>query len=102
MIKKNVLGEDVPGAPVSTPPYFTDEMFTIIRRIKESSSLNIITMKEKDWTRLFPEDYIIMETGPTDSRRFLPSISELASPSTNWDLSKSPSSKNSSTVTRMM
>ena len=56
LFRKHVLGEDVPGAPAVSPPYLTDEIFSIIRKVNDTSPLNIITMKEKDWTRLLTED----------------------------------------------
>ena len=88
LFRKHVVGEEVLGGPATCPPYLTDEMFSIIRRVKETSPLNIITMKEKDWTRLLTEDFITMgsdeENGP---RHFLPCRTELASPKTDWALS---------------
>ena len=51
LYRKHVLAEDVPGAPSINPPYLTDEMFSIIRKVRERSSMNITTTKQKDWTQ---------------------------------------------------
>ena len=63
-------------------------MFSTIKKVKDDSPLNIVTMTEKDWTRLLTEDHITMpllET--TEQRKFLPRRTELASPTSNWSLS---------------
>ena len=63
--RKYILEEDnVPGAPVQPPPYFTQELFTLIKAVKADTPLNIISMSEKDWTRLLTEDNITMEDNP--------------------------------------
>ena len=88
LFRKNVLCEDVPGAPATNPPYFTDEMFSIIKRVKETSPMNIIHMKEKDWTRLLTEDYITMVSDVEDGPRyFSPCRAELNAMTTDWELS---------------
>ena len=88
LYRKNVLGEDVDGAPATNPPYFSDEIFSIIRKVRETSPLNIINMKEKDWTRLLTEDFITMVSDSDDGpRHFSLCRVELVSPNTNWELS---------------
>ena len=86
LYKKYVLHEDVPGAPAVNPPYLTDELFSIIRRVKESSSVNIISMKEKDWTRMLTETFVTMIPDTAEDSQFLPCRAELASPLTDWEL----------------
>ena len=44
LYRKHVLLEDVPEAPVPPPPYLTQELFNIIRAVKESTSINIVKM----------------------------------------------------------
>ena len=62
IFRKHVLGEeDVPGVPTQPPPYFSQEMFSIVKKVHEESSINIITMTEKDWSRLLTKEYITME-----------------------------------------
>ena len=89
LFRKYVLEEiDVPGVPDTLPPYFTKDLFTIIKKVKSESTLNIITMSERDWTRVLTEDYITMEVNETDGKRqFKPSKAELDSPLTNWAFS---------------
>ena len=63
-------------------------MFSIIRKVRERSSLNITTMKEKDWTRLLTEDCVtMMSISEDDERNFVPCRSEVLSPTTDWELS---------------
>ena len=88
LYRKYVLEEEcVPGAPNQPPAYFTQDFFAIIRKVKSESSLNIITMTERDWTRLLTEDYITMELNESGTRDFRPCRAEAASPTTDWTLS---------------
>ena len=85
LYNKHVLGEDVPQAPDPPPPYLSQELFSVIRRVKEDTPLNIVTMKEKDWTRLLTEDFITMlAISDTGQQTFTPCRVETASPSTDW------------------
>ena len=89
IFRKYVLEEeDVPGAPNQPPPYFTQECFDLIKKVMADSTLNIITMSERDWTRGLTEYYITMNLNPTTStKEFIPCKAELASPTTDWKLS---------------
>ena len=88
LYKKFILGEEVPCAPDPPPPYFSQEFFYIIRKAKEETPLNIITMKEKDWVRLLTEEYITMEVdNVTGQQHLIHCRAELASPTTDWSLS---------------
>ena len=93
LYRKHILEEEnVPGVPVQPPPYVTKELFTLIRTIKAETPLNIITMSEKDWTRLLTEDKVTMEVSQeTGNRHYRPCKPELASPTTGWTLSWSVS-----------
>ena len=76
------------GAPTHLPPYLNLELFSIIKKVKNDSPLNITTMTEKDWTRLLTEDYVTMiENTETGAREYRPCKAELASPTTDWTLS---------------
>jgi hypothetical protein len=88
LYRKHVFGEDVPGVPATPPPYLTPELFATIKKVKDETPLNIVTMTEKDWTRLLTEDFLTM-IPDLDSldRQFTPCRAELASPSTDWSLS---------------
>ena len=48
LYKKHILGEDIPSAPNPPPPYFSQTIFDVIRKVKEDSPLNILAMSEKD------------------------------------------------------
>ena len=86
MYRKHVLEEDdVPGAPNQPPPYFTRELFNIIKMVKSKYSANIITMSEKDWTQILTKDFITMEVNQaTNTSSFKACRAGLASPNTDW------------------
>lgn len=89
LFRKYVLEEDnVPGSHGQLSPYLSPEMFTIIRKVKTVTPLNIVTMSERDWSRLLTAGYVTMRVN-TDSgvSEYLPCKAELASPSTDWELS---------------
>ena len=56
LFRKHVLGEDVQEAPSPPPPCLSEDLCSIIRKVKEDTPLNIVTMAEKDWTRLLTEN----------------------------------------------
>ena len=87
MYRKHVLDEDdVPGAPNQPPPYFTRELFNIIKMVKSKYSANIITMSEKDWTQILTKDFITMEVNQaTNTSSFKACRAKLASPNTDWN-----------------
>ena len=87
--RKNILEEEnVPGAPALRPPYFTKELFSLIKTVKDDTPLNIITMSERDWTRLLTEENITMELNQdTSTRQLKPCKVEADSPTTDWPLS---------------
>ena len=89
LYRKYVLEEDdVAGAPTQPPPYFTQELFDLIKKVKRETTINIISMTERDWTRVLTEDHITMKLNPvTNSKEFIPCKSELASPGTDWQIS---------------
>ena len=89
LYRKYVLEEDdVPGAPAKLPPYLPLELFTIIRKVKTDTPLNVVTMSERDWSRLLTEDHVTMRVNPDSGvREFLPSRAEQTSPATDWELS---------------
>ena len=88
LYRKCILEEDVAGAPAKLPPYFSQDFFDIIKKVKSESPLNIVTMTEKDWTRLLTEDYITMvENVDSGVREYRLCKPELRSPTTDWPLS---------------
>ena len=89
LYRKHVLGEeDVPGVPAQLPPYFSLELFNTIKTVKNETPLNIVSMSERDWSRLLTEDYVTMKVHNVgEPREFCPSKPELLSPATDWVLS---------------
>ena len=87
LYRKYVLEEDVPGAPNQPPPYFSQQCFDLIKKVKRESTLNIIHMSERDWNRVLTEDNITMQFNPnTNIKEFILCKAELASPSTDWQI----------------
>jgi hypothetical protein len=85
LYRKHVLGEEVPQAPDPPPPYLSLELFTLIRKVKEDTPLNIFSMAEKDWSRLLTEDFITMlDVSDSGQQQFTPCRVELTSPTTDW------------------
>ena len=85
LLRKHVVREDVPHAPNPPPPYFTQELFNIIREVKDESTINISKLSEKDWTRFLTENYVTMTSKDieADDKIFTPSKAERASPATD-------------------
>ena len=86
LYKKHILGEDTPSAPNPPPPYFSQTIFDVIRKVKEDSPLNILAMTEKDWGRLLTENFVTLTINniQTGQNEFTPSKAELDSPATDW------------------
>ena len=89
LFRKHVLEEvDVPGVPAQPPPYFTEEMFIIIKKAHADSQLDIITMTEKDWSMWLTEEYITMEHNEETGCKVMRKCrAELDSPATDWPTS---------------
>ena len=89
LYRKYILEEEnVPGVPAQPPPYFTQDLFTLIRTVMTQTPLNIITMTERDWTRLLTEDNSTMEINQvTGLSQYRPCKAEEENPTTDWQLS---------------
>ena len=89
LYRKHVLDEDsVPGLPSQLPPYLTKDFFNLIKEMKMKHSVDIITLAERDWTKILTEEFITMEVNQeSNTSEFRPCKAELASPSTDWTLS---------------
>ena len=98
LYRKHVLQEDVVGAPIQLPPYFSEELFEIIRIAMSELPLNITKYSEKDWTRYLTEKYVTKKAAPDgeddnngqddhDTRKFIPSKAESANPTVDWEMS---------------
>ena len=89
LYRKFVLEEaDVPGAPTQVLPYFSQDFFGAIKRVKDATPSSIVSLSEGDWCKLLTEENITMVNNLDEStREFCPCKAELASPSTDWKLS---------------
>ena len=77
------------------PPYYDDNFFATIRKVKEEGLLNLMTMSSGMWCRVLVEDDIthrLSNTGP--GRELVPCRAELKNPvldwSRNWSHSVTP------------
>ena len=71
------------------PPFYSLDFFNKIKQVHNDTPLNITTMTEKQWYRLYLEDCCTMESdGQSDGQsNYIPTRIELASPSTDWEKS---------------
>ena len=81
LFRYHILNEnDLPDP--GFPPYYSPDFFSTIRRVKEESPLNVITMTISQWTRLLVEDNLTMYTLADHTMEYIPCKAELASPTT--------------------
>ena len=66
------------------PPYYSPEFFSMIKKAKNETPLNVTTMSISQWSRLLVEDNLTMFTLADHTMEFIPCKAELASPSTDW------------------
>ena len=52
LYKKHILCEDIPSAPNPPPPYFSQTIFDVIRKVKEDSPLNILPCQRRTFLGL--------------------------------------------------
>ena len=86
LYRKFILEEEVSGIPSPLPPYFSQEIFSIIKKVKEETPLNIVTMKEKDWVRHLTEVNITMMEDQAGMMNYIPCKAKIAHPNTDWSL----------------
>ena len=68
------------------PPYNSPEFFLTIRKVHESSPLNVATMTSSQWYTLLLEDNVTMTTpDKTSPRVYSPCRTELTSPDNDWN-----------------
>ena len=69
------------------PPFYSAQFFQKIRQVHLETPLNITTMSEKQWYRLYLEDFCTMETlGDGEGQgHFIPTRIEENSPTTDWE-----------------
>jgi hypothetical protein len=69
------------------PPFYSVQFFRKIRQVHLETPLNITTMTEKQWYRLYLEDFCTMETlGDGEGQgHFIPTRIEENSPTTDWE-----------------
>ena len=82
LYRVHVLGETLDNPP-PLPPYYPVSFFNTIRHVKENTPLNITTISTAQWYRVLIEDITMMEDNE-QSRTYIHSRAELASPGTDW------------------
>ena len=73
---------DIPNPGKS--PYLTDDLFNLIREVKEEGALNLAHMKSGDWYRVLIENKVTMETDAEGRRILKPSKVESRNPDVDW------------------
>ena len=62
-------------------PYYPESFFKAIKKVHETTPLNVKTMTTAQWTRVLTEDHLIKEQADGDmTNQFIPSRAEQASP----------------------
>ena len=108
LFRYHVLGETSLPNP-GFPPYYSPEFFAKIRKVHLETPLNVSTMSEKEWYRVFLEDSCTMEEADMEGNRQTKLCRvERGSPDTDWEeswrLARLPGlgSENMSFIFKMM
>ena len=79
----NVLLErDIPDPGKS--PYLTEDMFQLIKEVKEEGLLNLSHMKSGTWYKVLLENKITMQSEPNGTRSMKPCKVEVRNPEVDW------------------
>ena len=84
LLKYHVL-EDRSFSDPGVPPYYPENFFQTIKKMKDQGTLNISTMSSKDWYRVMLEDNITMETSDNGEARLIKCRVELQHPDNDWE-----------------
>ena len=76
--------EDTSVPNPGLPPFYTLDFFRKIREVHIQTPLNITTMTEKQWYRIYLEDSTMQELTAGEVS-YIPTRLELASPETDWE-----------------
>ena len=87
LYRVNVLDDDSISNPPPLPPYYPPSFFNLIKQVKETTPLNVVTMSLADWYRLLVEMKITMVEAEDGTREYIKSRAETASPETDWEVS---------------
>ena len=68
------------------PPFYNADFFAAIQQVHQNSPLNIASLTEGQWYKLLTEDKITMEVVEGQSRQLMSCRVELASPTTDWEV----------------
>ena len=86
LYRSYVLLDDTVPTPPARPPYYSVEFFNSIRWVKEKTPLNVATMSTSQWYRVLLEKEVTMAETDDHNMEYIKSRAELASPSTDWEL----------------
>ena len=86
LYRSYVLLDDTVPTPPARPPYYSVEFFNSIRWVKENTPLNVATMSTSQWYRVLLEKEVTMVETDDHNMEYIKSRAELASPSTDWEL----------------
>ena len=82
-----VLNDDSIENPPPLPPYYSAAFFNAIKQVKDETPLNVATMSKAQWYRVLLEQNITMVESADNKLEYIRSRTELASPTTEWELS---------------
>ena len=82
----NILEDDSFANP-GISPYFSTEVFSIIKHVRDSGTLNIITMSTSQWYKVLLERYVTTETDNAGLCNFIQTRREKALPDIQWERS---------------
>ena len=68
-------------------PYITEEIFSLMREVKDEKLLNLSKMKTGTWYKVLLENKVIMEATEDGVRKLIPCRAELNNPENDWDTS---------------
>ena len=80
-----LLNHDIPNP--GKHPYLEEDMFSLIREVKEEGLLNLSNMKSGEWYRVLLENKILMKLEDDGKRSLKPCRAEVNNPHVDWDYS---------------
>ena len=66
------------------PPFYNEELFTVIRQVHNETPLNVAQMTEKQWYKVLLEKKVIMVESER-SQQLIPCRAELKNPELDWE-----------------
>jgi hypothetical protein len=78
-----LLQRDLPDPGLT--PYYSADFFATIRKVHETTPLNVSTLTSSQWYTLLLKDNVTMSENQDIPRNYISSRAELASPENDWE-----------------